>query len=399
MKEETKRLIIMILAAFGICATIELAVVYYNALFSAEASPSICSINSFIDCDGIARSKESQFFGIPLAYWGMLWYIFVFVMLKVDELKEKRFLRFLEVFKNPFDYIAVLGLFSFIVSIILLFVSLFEIKKLCIFCAFTYILNLIIAFVAVRPRAEGSFWGALKQSVSDFVDAIQVKQYLTAFIICALVGVGFLTYTSTSMIFAPHVKNSREFDKLKNAKIEDYLISGNRLGLETAPIKVEVYSDYDCPICRYLHIQLYYLARMYSNVEFIHKNYPLDNECNKYLPMKAHPTSCMKARYAEAAMMQGKFNDLAAHIFAEQPENEEAVLKIAADLGLNMEKLKNDAKSAEVKKIISDDIDEALKNGLTGTPFMVVGEHKKMGMSGMKDTQKWLERNGAKRKK
>ena len=259
-------------------------------------------------------------------------------------------------------------------------------------------MNLIIALVAVRPMVEGSFVGALKQSVTDFMDAIQIKKYLIAFCVCALAGVGILTYTTTSMVFAPHVKNNREFEKLKKAKIEQYLISGNYLGSSDAPIKVEVYSDYDCPICRYLHIQLYYLAKIYSNVQFVHKNYPLDNECNKYLPVKGHENSCMKARYAEAAMEQGKFNDFAAHVFAEQPENEEAVLKIAKDMGLDMEKLKNDAKSAKVKKLIESDIDKALSIGLTGTPFMVVGSHKKMGMSSMKDTQKWLELNGAKRK-
>jgi len=398
IKEDTKKLIILCLAGLGLCATVELAIVYYNALFAHDASPSICAINDFMDCDAVARTKESQFFGIPLAIWGMLWYIFVWIMLKVEDLKKIKFLKFLEVFKNPFDYIAVLGLFSFIVSITLLCISLFDIKKLCVFCAFTYILNLAIALVAVRPIKEGSFWGALKQSIADFIDAIKIKKYLIAFCICVVAAASILTYTTVTMVFAPQVKNSREFDKLKKAKIEKYLISGNYLGAQDAPIVVEVYSDYDCPVCRYLHIQLYYLARMYPNVQFIHKNYPLDNECNKYLPIKGHDNSCMKARYAEAAMEQGKFNDFAAHVFAEQPETEEAVLKIAEDLGLDMDKLKKDAQSDKVRKLIEADVDEALAKGLRGTPFMVVGEHKKMGMSPIKETQIWLERNGAKRK-
>lgn len=397
-KEEIKKLVILILAGLGLCATVELAIVYYNALFAVDASPSICAINDFMDCDAVARTKESQFFGIPLALWGMLWYIFVWIMLKVEDLKQVKFLKFMEVFKNPFDYIAVLGLFSFIVSITLLCVSLFQIKKLCVFCAFTYVLNLAIALVAVRPIKEGSFWGALKQSVTDFIDAIKVKKYLIAFCICVIAGVSVLTYTSVTMVLAPQVKNGREFDKLKKAKIEKYLISGNYLGSPDAPIKVEVYSDYDCPVCRYLHIQLYYLTKMYPNVQFIHKNYPLDNDCNKYMPIKGHENSCMKARYAEAAMEQGKFNDFAAHLFADQPDTEEGVLKIGEDLGLDMDKLKKDAKSLKVKQLIESDIDEALAKGLAGTPFMIVGEHKKMGMSGMDETRKWLERNGAKRK-
>ena len=89
IKQELKPVIIAILAALGFCVTVELAMVYYNALFAADAAPSICSVNEFIDCDGVARTNESQFFGIPLAYWGMFWYAFVFLMLKAKELKEK----------------------------------------------------------------------------------------------------------------------------------------------------------------------------------------------------------------------------------------------------------------------------------------------------------------------
>lgn len=398
IKQEIKPVIIAILAALGLCVTVELAMVYYNALFAADAAPSICSVNEFIDCDGVARTSESQFFGIPLAYWGMFWYAFVFLMLKAKEMKNYRLFKFMEVFKNPLDYIAVLGLFSFVVSIILLLLSLFQIKKLCLFCAITYIINLAIALVATRPLSEDFFFGSLKQSVTDFLDAIKIKSYAIAFGVVVLAAIAVLTYTSSTMIFAPHVKNNREFDRYKKAKIEDYLISGNQLGSKDAPVKVMVYSDFDCPVCRYLHIQLYYLIRKYDNIEFVHKNYPLDQDCNKFLPFPGHQTACMKARYAEAAMLQGKYLDFAAHLFAEQPEDEEKVLEIAESLGLDMEKLKRDAKSKEVADIIEKDIRDALAVGLTGTPSMIIGTHKKMGLNTMEEAQQWLERNGAKRK-
>lgn len=106
----------------------------------------------------------------------------------------------------------------------------------------------------------------------------------------------------------------------------------------------------------------------------------------------------MKARYAEAAMMQGKYLDMAAHLFAEQPEDEAKVLEIAEKLGLDMAKLKKDAKSKAVANIIEKDIKDAYAIGLSGTPAMVVGKHKKMGLNSMEEAEKWLERNGAKRK-
>lgn len=397
-KKNMKPTIVAILAAIGFCLTVELASVYYNAIFAIDAQPSICAINDFMDCDSVARTNESQFFGIPLAFWGMFWYLFVFLMLKANELKNKKLFKFMEVFKNPMDYISVLGLFSFVVSIILLCVSLFEIKKLCVFCAITYVINLAIALVATRPIKEGSFITSLKQSVTDFLDAIKIKPYAIAFATVVAIGVGILTYTSTSLIFAPHVKYNKQMDFYKNAKLENYLISGNHLGNPDAPIKINVYSDFDCPVCKYLHIQLYYLIKEYDNIQFVHKNYPLDKACNKYIPFEAHQNSCMKARYAEAAGLQNKYNDMAARLFKEQPENEEAVLKIAEEINLDIAKLKKDAASPKVKAIIEKDIKDALAIGLGGTPAMIVGTHKKMGLNTMEETHKWLEYNGAKRK-
>ena len=133
-----KKISVAVLAFIGIITTIDLAYIYFNANFNPYALSSFCSVSEFIDCDGIARTSESQFLGVPLAYWGMFFYAFVLLMLFVDKLKNIKFLKFLEVFKNPMDYIASLGLISFTISMLLLCVSLFDIQKLCVLCAFTY---------------------------------------------------------------------------------------------------------------------------------------------------------------------------------------------------------------------------------------------------------------------
>ena len=113
-----KKIFIATVAIIGFLTTIKLAMIYYNANFNPYALSSFCSVNDFIDCDGIAKTTESQFFGVPLAYWGMFLYLFMLFMLCVEKLKNIRFLKFLEVFKNPLDYIASLGLISFIISIL-----------------------------------------------------------------------------------------------------------------------------------------------------------------------------------------------------------------------------------------------------------------------------------------
>ena len=60
-KEMKKKISIIVIAIIGIITTIKLAIIYFNANFNPYALSSFCSINEFIDCDGIARTTESQF--------------------------------------------------------------------------------------------------------------------------------------------------------------------------------------------------------------------------------------------------------------------------------------------------------------------------------------------------
>ena len=396
-----KKIVIAILALIGFAATIELAKVYYDANFNPYALPSACVVNDFIDCDGVAKTNESQFFGIPLAYWGMFLYTFILLLLGADKLKKFRLFKFMEVFKNPLDYIASLGIISFTISMILLCVSLFEIQKLCIFCAFTYLLNLLIGLVALDFK-NGGIVKAITQSAKDFIDALKKPVYLIAFIIVMLLAGTGLTYTTITMKFAPQVKHSKMFDEFVKAKTNKYAISGNVLGDENAEVILYAYTDFRCPICKVHDMMLYKLAKEVKNVKIIHKNLPLDTECNKYLTQPFHDGSCKMAAYGLAAKKQGKFWDLDNAFFqkipANEPFDEAKMLEAAKSVGLDMEQLKKDAESAEIKAEILKEVDEANGFGINGTPSSKIGSEIFIGIKGDPDLKKWvLEKGGQKR--
>ena len=258
-KEMKKKISIIVIAIIGIITTIKLAIIYFNANFNPYALSSFCTINEFIDCDGIARTSEAQFLGIPLAYWGLFFYSFVLLLIASPKLKNYKLLKFLEVFKNPLDYIASLGLLSFIISMTLLCISLFDIKKLCVLCAFTYCLNLLIACIATDFK-NGGFIYSIKQSVQDFLDAIKNKAYLIAFVVVMLCAVGFLTYSRVTFKFAPQVKNQMEYKEFSH-KRNQYAVKGNILGDAGAPIQIYVFSDYQCPICPVHNVMMHKLAK------------------------------------------------------------------------------------------------------------------------------------------
>ena len=383
-----KKVLIAVLALIGIITTIKLAVIYYNANFNPYALPSFCSVNDFIDCDNIAKTTESQFLGIPLAYWGMFLYAFILLMLFVDKLKNYKYLKFLEVFKNPLSYIGALGLISFAISVILLCVSLFEIKKLCILCAFTYILKLLIGWIA----SEGQFISAIKQSFTDFVDAIKIKKYFIAFVAVMVVAMGFLTYTATSFKFAPQVKRQLQFKEFVKAKHNKYAVKGNLLGDKNAKKIVYVYSDYQCPICYAHNIMMHKLAKEVKGIKIVHKNLPLDTDCNAYLQSPFHQGSCVDAKYAIAAEKQGKFWEMNDILFQNKPKTEAEILKLIEKKDFDIEKLQEDANSIETSKQIKAEIDDAYKRGINGTPTTMINNNAYVGIKQYKDYVQWVKR-------
>ncbi len=391
-----KDIVIGILLFIGLLVTVDLAFIYFQANFNQHALPSFCSVNEFIDCDGVARTVESQFLGVPLAYWGIFLYVFMGVLLAVDFLKKIPFLKFLEVFKNKYHYIASLGLISFTISMILLGISLGEIHKLCIMCVVTYVLNLVIGLVAAYGLKQ-HFIGAIKQSCVDFVDALKPIPYRVAFIVVMLCACVFLGWTFTSAKFSPALKFHRSFGEFVKLNNNPYAVKGNILGSnDKDAIVLEVFSDFKCPICFTNNIIVHKVVRDFKNVRVEHHNMPLDMECNKYLKSPFHVGSCLSARYSLAARNQDKFWEVESLLFEKPTYDEEATIKTIkeANLGIDIDKLKKDANSKEIKQEIEKDIDIAAQKGMLGTPSMKIGDDFEMGVKGYTQLKEWIKQHG-----
>ena len=382
-----RKIAIGFIAFVGFVTTINLAVIYYNVNFTENPAPSFCSISEFIDCDSVAKTIDSQFLGIPLACWGMFLYLFIGLMMAAKKLAQYKLFKFLEVFKNPYSYIAALGLISFTISMILLCVSLFQIKKLCILCAFTYVLDLAIGLLAF-DYSKGGFINVFKTSFVDFVDALKIKKYLITFIILAVAASGFLTYTSLSYVFAPHVKNIKaikKYVKMKEKGENPYAITGNVLGNPNGDVKLHLYSDFRCPICAVYNIIIHKVVQEFENVEVIHHDYPLDTECNKYMQRPFHYGSCVLARYGYAAEKQGNYWGFASQIYLKQPQVEPDIWMIGLKSGFDLDKFRTDVMSKESKENILNDIDEAVKLGLKGTPAVRINDSEEIAPGVMAD--------------
>lgn len=79
------------------------------------------------------------------------------------------------------------------------------------------------------------------------------------------------------------------------------------------------------------------LAKEVKGIKVVHRNLPLDTDCNKYLQGPFHQGSCIDAKYAIAAEKQGKFWDMNDILFQYKPQTEQAILDLVKDKGFDME--------------------------------------------------------------
>ncbi len=147
-------------------------------------------------------------------------------------------------------------------------------------------------------------------------------------------------------------------------------VSGASSGVPTAPIVVEVFSDYACPACKDLYtgtlraLRDDYAAR--GKVLLVHRDYPLPN----------HPYSRDAARYANAALRFGKREPVAAALFARQQywsangKVEEVVAGVLSAPEMN--KLRTLLKDPRLNTDIENDIGLGRRAKISQTPTMVI---------------------------
>lgn len=368
-----KNILIFIFSVIGLFLSLWLCKIYYDVNFNPYAFSSFCSVNDFIDCDGVAKTDYSQFAGIPLSLWGVCFYCFIIYLLFTPKLSKLRLLKFSEVFKNPTSYIFCLSLLAFIISVSLAFISIFEINKICVLCFTTYFIDLGIAITA-KDFSKSCLY-EIKNSISDFLDAIKIKGYFIAFLIVFFSFIGILIYMSQSKILTPQLNKLSEF----KVELSGIYNNQNALGDKNARLIVHEYIDYNCASCYLTNLSLKRLAVELKDLLIIQHNMPLDAECNR-LVTNGHEGSCRMARYALAAKKQGKYWEANEILFDKTPKSEKEIIKLLSHInGIDKKKLKTDANSEEIKNELNSEIEDALAKQIDGTPTLIINLEKHTG--------------------
>jgi len=134
------------------------------------------------------------------------------------------------------------------------------------------------------------------------------------------------------------------------------------MGSNDAPIKVFIFSDFQCPNCRRAAEPLKWLVLKYpKDVQVIFKQYPLE----------MHKKALPAAKATLAAAKQGKFWEYHDLVWKTRKINPDELAAHAKELGLDLAKWNVDKDSDQIKNEIEYDISLAEGLGLGGTPGII----------------------------
>jgi len=129
-------------------------------------------------------------------------------------------------------------------------------------------------------------------------------------------------------------------------------------------VAVVEFSDYQCGFCRMVHPTVRALLDGDPGVRRVRKEFPI-----------LGPASVSAARAALAAHAQGRHAEMDAALMALRGRLDDGiVMRVAAEVGLDLDRLRADMASPAVEEAIRAARELAASLGIRGTPTFVVGD-------------------------
>ncbi len=344
-----------------------------EALRGGAGADSFCNISTGMNCETVAASEFSAFLGIPVSVWGLEYFGLAIALVLAAHY------RFIPI-KRWDSLLFALSLFGVPVTILLGWISLTVIKSVCIMCLLVYVVNtLIVALFAIPNRKR--LVPFAKRGPKELLNLAMDPKYRVTAVLAVLIGLSQFLWVPRVFEREAHAANdATPLLDAREAKVGTWRglpASGKTLGPADAPIRIEEFTDFQCPFCSRAHEVIVQVVEKYpGKIHLMHRDYPLDHNCNPAVPEPFHPDACAAAFFARCAADQDLFWPYESLLFHNQRKlKKAAMLSFAEQVGLDLEKMKACVQSDTTHKTVLADIEEGMKRGITGTPaFFVNGE-------------------------
>jgi protein-disulfide isomerase len=143
-------------------------------------------------------------------------------------------------------------------------------------------------------------------------------------------------------------------------------------GSPDAPYTIVEYGDFQCGFC----------LKASGSIQEVHE--VLGDQLRyvwRHAPLVAyHPNAQAGAEASEAAALQGRFFEFERGLFADQENQRPSdIIRLARELGLDVDRFERDLMSAEVTARVRDDMLDAEAMNITAVPTLFINGRRHVG--------------------
>ena len=273
-----------------------------------------------------------------------------------------------------------MALIGALYSCFLAFVSLMVQGSLCKLCSVLYAVNFVLLVAAVVGLGESvaSWTGELFASLRTRSAAAAVVP-----MVAALIG-GYALYAPpVAQAFADRLQALvDEAQALPDTPTTPVDVTDRpSVGPADAPVHLVEFADFGCGHCRMLYHQVHaYMERHPGVLRMTFMNYPLDSACNPAIDKPFHPNACLLADASECAHAQGKWEPMAAQLFAMASRlDRDGLVSLATAQGLDVTAFTACLDAPSTRARVTRDAEQGVASGVDGTPTFLLNGHRVVG--------------------
>ena len=374
-------------ASLGLAAAAWSTWVHYQILNSTTYE-SFCDVNATLNCTSAYTSRFGAIGGVPVALFGLLFFAGVLGVIALCSSSNTAT-------ANVPGYVFAASTIGLSVVLYLAYASYFILGVVCLLCAGTYVA--VIGLFLISGAATNVPLMSLPMRILDDLKLlVRTPRALTAAVV-------FIAAAAAAIVVFPEQRvtaaaNPGETEQAAAApaasaqqiqQLEDWLSKQPRVTVmapsDGAAVVIVKFNDYQCPGCGqtfrdYKPVLAKWAKQAPGKVKFITKDYPLERQCNAFVPSDLHLGACEAAVAVRLAREKGKAEAMEEWLYANQPAmNPDTVKKAAATVGgvTNF-----DERFAGTLELVKADVAQGGQLKIGGTPSFFMNGMPLPGLRG-----------------